>query len=1171
MRNTELEYREKLVEIKQYQDYKDPAIEKFLKTEQERLGIIGGCISILSKSKEKPILLYSPDVQSKFIKDDDDQSNFIKDFILINSEYEASCVRFPEYIDLLFLISRKSSCPEFVKSIPFPKQNLFEYPFQYQLRKKYEILHCSSGEILFFSLLWRLVLELLVRKEDLSIVELENDKTRQEIWHKKKEYTKEREITFRFPDEEKQFESIILEKIEEAKANSTKDQIFKNISTADKEFRDCLLKNELTLVEIYEQLGLGNEDHVKELNKYLSFIFDEKTLELQFLPKEIQLQEFSINMILKLCKKLNNAGIQGKINKLSDLLISLHDTARFPILPYYFLMFFDEKRKLKEHIVFPIWYTFSNETIYEYNKTEKEKEKEKEKESAVLHALYTIKPIWEMYGEDQSCCWYTENANIGNGIGSQKFNDYLSKIYAFFSSFCKPIIDKEYYAKEFERRQKLIKMQSTRAAISQVMARNLSHNIGSHVFTNLIGNTIYSELDQKIKFKGEPPYKPLSPGKEENNNYQLAYFNQYLKSRMDYLSEVTFGVSKILTTKRIYNDVLGEFDRVRLLLNHISGISNFKFEFKLKYNGEDLTEEKDISAAFPSDILGCQAFYNIIENIIRNTAKHAKNTDPESVKTFTIQVKDIEQDKQDNMPTDYLQYYCVEIDDGIAIQGKKIRTTQSKNLTKFINEKWTESDNNEKIIFTSENEIEEIDWLIANQNCRLNDSVLDEKENKLRNHSLGLLEMEASAAFLRQIDIPEIESEKYDVENGGNDIYVNSKKEFNIIKAIKTNNNALGYRFFIKKPQELLFVGEWSVTDSLKKELMNQGIWFITPDEFMKSMTADKAYSHQFVIYQSNINHKDAKQILDFTERADDDLKFQTLLPLRRVVVEKENIPTITEIFQQNINDTEILHQLKEKMWCHYFEDNIKIDCDNIDIRKHVNTSSIKHQVIFLDHADKCSFDDDNNNQYRNGKDVWIENLSSNSRSKLPNFQKLSISTKETEPIKVYLENIKNDTQTKLEIFEAYHNKVIVIDERVQKFAESNTEGNTPQISTKELFRSTNVHIPDIPLDPVSFSEENTGKILQYINDNIEGAFLLIHYGILERLCLDIKKRNDNLNNWAVKGKKIVVTSGRGQHSLDLPQSVCYINLSSMLHAFVENRNKYSINYLLNQSRRKNG
>lgn len=320
------------------------------------------------------------------------------------------------------------------------------------------------------------------------------------------------------------------------------------------------------------------------------------------------------------------------------------------------------------------------------------------------------------------------------------------------------------------------RQEAVKQSISQVMARNLSHNIGSHVFSNLID-------DKNINIKIKPnqktiPYKP----KDNDNNLlnkskQLVYFNRYLKSRMDYLSEVTFGVANILTTKRVYYDTFLELDRVRILLNYISGISDFKYKFKLSSNSTELDETNDLLVAFPSDLLGCQAFYNIVENIIRNTAKYNKQNTQEI--TFNININDVIylDGYVQGLPSEYNQYYAVEIDDGINVN--------------------------------------KIDELVTKQNMRLNESILGD-EQRLRKHSLGLLEMEASAAFLRQIDLHEIESDDYNISQ--NTSFFNYKMNLNILKAFKANGNALGYRFFIKKPQEFLFVVDlWQPHQNPKK------------------------------------------------------------------------------------------------------------------------------------------------------------------------------------------------------------------------------------------------------------------------------------------------------------------------------------------------------------------
>ena len=712
---------------------------------------------------------------------------------------------------------------------------------------------------------------------------------------------------------------------------------------------------------------------------------------------------------------------------------------------------------------------------------------------------------------------------------------------------------------------------AVRASITQVMARNMSHNLGSHVFSHLIKTEVYDELtDRNLKekltkyssceddkvFEHQNSKNPESPLK----NQQLGYFNQYLKSRMDYLSEVTFGVPTMLTSKMIYNDVFKELDRVRLLLNYISGISDFPYKFDFQHNNTSIMKEDklDFAAAFPSDVLGCQAFYNIIENIIRNTAKHAKRTNNKEV-IFTINFKDIDTaGLQDIEGVDDL--YCVEIDNGI-----------------------------------NENKIND---LVREQKRRINESELDEY-NQLRGSSLGLLEMEASAAFLRQIDMPDIESDDYYVDD--NEIFYherNGVKRLNILKPFETTKGALGYRFFVQKPKEFLFVGEWGMNDSYKKKLRNFGIEFISEKEFCAAMKAGKTFPHQFLFYNRNIQ-EDAKSRL----QCNNDCK--TLLPLRKLEVTDStdvcacwsNNLTGKQNNTAEIDGSIVLQNLKNYAWELYFQNVIKDDLKNKE-----NTGILinqafdpfcadTNQVIFLHHGYNENYE-----RSWSGQDLineagqpgfeaekWLEDLSSRTIEMLPSFRELCKGDCE-EPLSNYYFNLeggedatidpKSAATLRMNIFEAYHNKVIVIDERVQHFALSNVNGeNSPKskIPTYKIFESTNVLIPKMKLDPTSFDENAKNELDSFVMENLENAFVLVHYGVLERMYEKTEDITNKLNDWAEKAKRVVVTSGRGSHSLPLPNSVCFANLSSVLNVFVENRNKYSINYLIHQSRRKNG
>ena len=680
------------------------------------------------------------------------------------------------------------------------------------------------------------------------------------------------------------------------------------------------------------------------------------------------------------------------------------------------------------------------------------------------------------------------------------------------------------------------------AAVNQVNNRNLSHNIGSHVLSKFTGDSFYHSIETLAKKPDKGGYVPCYKELIINDNEQLAYFNRYMKNRMDYLSEVTFGVPSILVSKNFYSDVFRELDQVRLLLNHIAGVPEFEYKFLLFYNGKPLNGQNDIAVAFPSDVLANQAFYNIIENIIRNTAKHAsigQNKNENDCVTFTIDFLDDFSDDGD-FP-EYREYYCVEIDNGI------------------------EEDN--------------IKHLVEKQNERINDSIIDE-HNNLRTRGLGLIEMEASAAFLRQINISKIDSYIYGFND--NDAYHNDEHTtLTILRAINKGRK-LGYRFFLPKPKEILLVGDWGINPN-PKALFNYGLLIVGADRFVQDMKSGKSYAHQFLVYNDSIT-KEVEELLSENNEC------KTLLPIRKIKFNHDESDIITNILigADNVNP---IPQLKEIIWEHYFKtvlmqelenpDNSKIRIDGkIDVDDDYG-EPVPNHVVFLNHGYKDNLQEKWKQalHYKHDQimEAWVENLSSHSSAKLPEFQTFSVGKN---PIANYLIRIENEERIKQEIFEAYHNRVVVIDERIQDHQLKGVEGKSDAkyggpIPVSSLFKSTNVLVPDastIPLAPKDFNHSLIEKVEEYIETNIRNAMVIIHYGILERMYKnDEDLITKKLNKWSGMAKRLVVTSGRGSHSLNLPPSVCFADLSSVLYAFVENRNKYIINYLLQQARRKNG
>ncbi|MCI0603402.1 hypothetical protein L0156_10355 [bacterium] len=162
---------------------------------------------------------------------------------------------------------------------------------------------------------------------------------------------------------------------------------------------------------------------------------------------------------------------------------------------------------------------------------------------------------------------------------------------------------------DFQLEEKLrslaIESYARKAAVAAVMSRNMSHNIGSHVLARL---SSAESLEAAMK-------------------ETIATFNSYLRTRMDFLADISTAVPVVTVPKRLYSDVCAylkpsnpndqsAFNWQELLMERISGTD-------LNADGIEIKVSTDKVFACPNDTLGAHALYVILENFIRNCAKHA--------------------------------------------------------------------------------------------------------------------------------------------------------------------------------------------------------------------------------------------------------------------------------------------------------------------------------------------------------------------------------------------------------------------------------------------------------------------------------------------------------------------------------------------------------------------
>ncbi len=893
-----------------------------------------------------------------------------------------------------------------------------------------------------------------------------------------------------------------------------------------------------------------------------------------------------------------------------DSLNLVHSKANYPIPLYYYQMAFDKHHHCFDVMFIPLCIT--NKTILDHLKVINqdnfsesnlsESDKSVLNTKIVVFGSFSLKPIEHLY--PGTSCNYTmlyendfranecTNVKIPRCIKkfkcrkdfypykedsiSDEFKSRILKIQLIYRVLFEPIIDKVFYNQIILKQLNSIKEKATKAAISQVMARNMSHNIGSHVMNKLTDSSYLERFcpnacaDKKqdpnkvactdqICLKSYKPHCDIDLT-EYSSFAQLSIFNTYVKCRMDYLSDMSFGTPLMQTSKYVYSDLFKELDKVRLLLENISGLPNFKYSIKFCIDGKEINKENDFQLAIPNDVLGSQALYNIIENVIRNTAKHAEK--PKNKLTeFTVNFKEILTHNENTSGENEESKKLIEIEifDNIDLSKRPNKDfIKGENFDMDIVAGKIEKNN------TLNYTLKYIESLTNQQNISLNMPVLNDT-NQLRTNSLGLLEMKASASYLRKIDLNQIDSFEYRIDFKRN--IFNRKGNLNILTAVcvkKGYKCYLGYRFFMLRPQEVLIVTDEFLESNCKQNLLKDGIWVITSEEFIRHIHDNHGvYNHQYVVHDS-LDSVKVEVGTDTNEQAPILEYYRTSLPLRILKFNELEIKLSTG------NNSKEIIQACWGVWLDKQLKNRRLTSVNIRNGK-VSVKSDEKLAVFLDHLNSLPVDAVN----KILKDCpYVEILSSNAQQKLPNFSKITNSAV-GEKLGDYLGQFRSDNNNPMEknmIDESIITKISVVDERIQSALGKDYLG----IKYSVLFDKANILIPNIKMDlsKNSFELTHIKKLKEYIsNRSLDSDFLLIHYSILERMFNeDLERRHNNVNDYLIelaKNTNVVITSGRGTPE-GLPKEVRFVSLSSVLYAFIEIRSKYLINYLLQSSRKSN-
>lgn len=362
------------------------------------------------------------------------------------------------------------------------------------------------------------------------------------------------------------------------------------------------------------------------------------------------------------------------------------------------------------------------------------------------------------------------------------------EINLFYSNFSKLNISLHAFAAPLERRLRILQFAekrdilNTRTAIGSIMSRNGSHNIGSHVLSALSHN-VGTMPDDRVLY-------------------------QYIQHRMDYIATATTDFPTWYQPTMFVGEIMRNFFIQKHLLDHIAeseGLHAFYFqgndqkandngaicisvrrlmadafdskecvlrpEHKIKQNfvvynndhsGQQVRTvfEDDVQLAIPAGVVGNHAVYTIIENVLRNAAKHGKSDDGSNLEIAIGFIND--EDKE------YAEFFI-----------------------------WNKSLKESGI---------DVENLVNDIRVRMQEPFID-KDGQLRREDWGLAEMKISAGILQRRSISEIGG----LEHVGMDHVKDSEwGDREIISPIRVEgeNGAFhfGYSFFVPKPKEFLFV-----------------------------------------------------------------------------------------------------------------------------------------------------------------------------------------------------------------------------------------------------------------------------------------------------------------------------------------------------------------------------
>ncbi len=683
-------------------------------------------------------------------------------------------------------------------------------------------------------------------------------------------------------------------------------------------------------------------------------------------------------------------------------------------------------------------------------------------------------------------------------------NDILTRLSSVYELY---IIKKHYLSK------------AIKSAIAAIMARNESHNIGSHVLPRV--------------------------GSALNHPAEIQVLIKYLQERMSFTAQASAGAVHWSIPYRFTTQLMRNFYAQRLILQNIvksEGLEAYepnslvnsckkdKLSIVILDENENEVYDKDPLVAIPGGVIGTQAFYIILENIIRNAAKH-------------------EYAKEETKPELGLEIY-VKIDDS---NPNNVKISLFSNVTKEI-----EGIDNEfyKSIINDDGSLVYKNWGFAEM--RIGAGFLNKKEaidagkggkNVIKEFievKNGLTRYEVTIPkpkFILIIDANETENETDEIkivnsidENFAFDYEFVVFKQYDsreinkswpIRKIILPNNES-----YINKTRVILY-NEW-----LKKLMQAKGINKVVLNVDTEGEESGSMPLNNDALLQLTIKEYLKRYSTPTIAKA-----------LKEVLKEKDKNFSLEEV-SNILNGVQLQKfiNLKNELQIFYSKKFDEIETIPIKLKNDNNQKGLNDNYCEVFDIDKLVFVKCANNGIDKNNTFYINYIrhftsSGNYREALSGSQ-------------MYFNELKtnDDVFFKLSLIENALIDITIVDERLCDFYESSDK------ETQERFNNLNLWIGEM------VDKEEVGKNILIKNDDTgnnitktEGDILVVHQTLIDN-------HSEFFNNvyWGKTEnfKYKFVTSGRGEIEENKLQGRKYIHFSNIESALFKT---YPEKYLLTQ------